>query len=31
MPVTSIMRGHSGESFKTEFTNPVEPIGKEKW
>jgi len=23
--------GYSGDKFKTELTNPVEPVGKEKW
>jgi len=26
-----LFKDYSGESFKTELTNPVEPVGKEKW
>ena len=26
-----LFRDYSGESFKTELTNPVEPVGEEKW
>jgi len=26
-----LFKDYSGESFKTELTNPVEPVGNEKW
>jgi len=26
-----LFKDYSGESFKTELTNPVEPVGREKW
>jgi hypothetical protein len=26
-----LFKDYSGESFKTELTNPSEPIGEEKW
>jgi antitoxin component of MazEF toxin-antitoxin module len=26
-----LFKDYSGESFKTELTNPVEPAGEEKW
>jgi len=26
-----LFKDYSGESFKTELTNPVEPVGEEKW
>ena len=26
-----LFRDYSGESFKTELSNPVEPVGEEKW
>jgi antitoxin component of MazEF toxin-antitoxin module len=26
-----LFKDYSGESFKTELTNPIEPIGNEKW
>jgi antitoxin component of MazEF toxin-antitoxin module len=26
-----LFKDYSGESFKTELTNPVESVGKEKW
>ena len=26
-----LFKDYSGEKFKTELTNPVEPIGEEKW
>jgi len=26
-----LFKDYSGESFKTELTNPLEPIGNEKW
>jgi antitoxin component of MazEF toxin-antitoxin module len=26
-----LFKDYSGESFRTELTNPVEPVGKEKW
>ncbi|GHU76398.1 hypothetical protein FACS189461_3930 [Spirochaetia bacterium] len=26
-----LFRDYSGESFKTELLNPVEPVGEEKW
>jgi len=26
-----LFKGYSGESFKTELANPVEPVGEEKW
>jgi len=26
-----LFKDYSGESFKTELTNPIEPVGKEKW
>ena len=26
-----LFKDYSGESFKTELTNPVEPVGKEQW
>ena len=26
-----LFKDYSGENFKTELTNPVEPIGEEKW
>jgi len=26
-----LFKDYSGESFNTEFTNPVEPVGNEKW
>jgi len=26
-----IFKDYSGESFRTELTNPVEPVGKEQW
>ena len=29
--IEDLFKGYSGESFKTELTNPVEPVGKEKW
>jgi len=26
-----LFKDYSGESFKTELTNPIEPVGEEKW
>ena len=26
-----LFRNYSGENFKTELTNPVEPVGEENW
>jgi antitoxin component of MazEF toxin-antitoxin module len=26
-----LFRNYSGECFRTELTNPVEPVGEEKW
>jgi antitoxin MazE len=26
-----LFRGYSGESFRTELINPIEPVGNEKW
>jgi len=26
-----LFKDYSGESFKTEITNPIEPVGNEKW
>jgi antitoxin component of MazEF toxin-antitoxin module len=26
-----LFKDYSGESFRTELTNPVEPVGKEQW
>jgi len=26
-----LFKDYSGESFKTELTNPLEPVGEEKW
>jgi len=26
-----LFKDYSGEFFKTELTNPVEPVGNEKW
>jgi hypothetical protein len=26
-----LFKDYSGESFKTELTNPTEPVGEEKW
>jgi antitoxin component of MazEF toxin-antitoxin module len=26
-----LFKNYSGESFRTELTNPVEPVGKEQW
>jgi len=26
-----LFKDYSGESFRTELTNPVEPVGEEKW
>jgi antitoxin component of MazEF toxin-antitoxin module len=26
-----LVKDYSGGSFRTELTNPVEPVGKEKW
>ena len=26
-----LFKDYSGESFKTELTNPAEPVGNEKW
>ena len=29
--IEHLFRDYSGEHFKTELTNPIEPVGKEKW
>ena len=26
-----LFKDYSGETFKTELTNPIEPVGEEKW
>ena len=26
-----LFKGYSGECFRTELTNPIEPIGREEW
>jgi antitoxin MazE len=26
-----LFKGYSGERFRTELTNPMEPVGKEEW
>ncbi|MDR2483347.1 MAG: AbrB/MazE/SpoVT family DNA-binding domain-containing protein [Treponema sp.] len=26
-----LFKDYSGESFKTELTNPIQPVGEEKW